>query len=121
MADGLQDAPRHAGQVVRRVLLRRNIVVDPETAQLVAAAVQAVLRANSPSRPPRRGPHVPVADCEPLFLSGAGYPPALQLPVNRGTGERRRSGVRAGGIPSWWVLLPENGSYRPVTRIGAGS
>ena len=121
MADGLQDAPRHAGRVVRRMLLRRNIVVDPETAELVAAAVQAVLRTGAPSRPPRRGPHVPVADREPLFLSGAGYPPALQLPVNRGTGERRRSGVRAGGIPSWWVLLPENGSYRPVTRIGAGS
>ena len=84
MADGLQDAPRHAGRVVRRVLLRRNIVVDPETAELVAAAVQAVLRAGTPSRPARRGPHVPVADCEPLFLSGAGYPPALQLPVNPG-------------------------------------
>ena len=37
----LQDAPRHAGQVVRREVLRRNIAVDPETAQLVAAAVQA--------------------------------------------------------------------------------
>ena len=39
MADGLQDAARHAGQVVRRVLLRRNIAIDAETAQLVAAAV----------------------------------------------------------------------------------
>ena len=39
-----QDAPRHAGHVVRRVLLRRNIVIDPETAQLVAAAVQAALQ-----------------------------------------------------------------------------
>ena len=38
-----QDASRHAGRVVRRVLLRRNIAVDTETAQLVAAAVQAVL------------------------------------------------------------------------------
>ena len=62
-----QDAPRHAGQVVRRVLLRRNIAVDTETAQLVAAAVQAVLRAGTPSRLPRRGPRVPPADCEPLF------------------------------------------------------
>jgi hypothetical protein len=61
-----QDPPRHAGQVVRRVLLRRNIAVDPETAQL-AAAVQAVLRAGTPSRPPRRGPRVPPAGCEPLF------------------------------------------------------
>ena len=51
MADGLQDAPRHAGQVVRRVLLRRNIVIDAETAQLVAAAVQAALQADAPGCP----------------------------------------------------------------------
>ena len=38
-AIGPHDAPPHAGQVVRRVLLRRNIVIDAETAQLVAAAV----------------------------------------------------------------------------------
>jgi len=60
-----QDPPRHAGQVVRRVLLRRNIAVDPETAQLVAAAVQAVLYADTSSHPPRR--RVPGGDCEPLF------------------------------------------------------
>ena len=66
MADGPQDATRHAGQVVRRALLRRNIVIDAETAQLVAAAVQAALQTGAPSRPPRRGPRVP-ADCEPLF------------------------------------------------------
>ena len=51
---GPHDAPPHAGQVVRRVLLRRNIVIDAETAQLVAAAVQAALQAGAPSRPPRR-------------------------------------------------------------------
>ena len=67
MADGLQDASRHAAQVVRRVLLRRNIAIDAETAQLVAAAVQAALRTGAPSRAPRRGPRVPAADCEPLF------------------------------------------------------
>ena len=50
MADRPQDAPRHAGQVVRRVLLRRNIAIDTETAQLVAAAVQAVLQPAAPSR-----------------------------------------------------------------------
>jgi hypothetical protein len=61
-----QDASRHAGQVVRRVLLRRNIVIDAETAQLVAAAVQAALQAATPSPPPRRRPRVPVG-CEPLF------------------------------------------------------
>jgi hypothetical protein len=42
-AIGPHDAPPHAGRVVRRVLLRRNIVIDAETAQLVAAAVQAAL------------------------------------------------------------------------------
>ncbi len=59
MAADPQDAPRHAGQVVRRVLLRRNIAIDPETALLVAAAVQAALQASTPSRPPRRRPRVP--------------------------------------------------------------
>ncbi|MGH3200151.1 MAG: hypothetical protein ACRDOH_32010 [Streptosporangiaceae bacterium] len=59
MAGGLQDAPRHAGKVVRRVLLRRNIAVDAETTQLVADAVQAALHAGAPSRPPRRRRRVP--------------------------------------------------------------
>ena len=67
MADSPQDPPRHVGHVVRRVLLRRNIVIDAETAHLVAAAVQAALQAGEPSRPPRRGRRVPAADCEPLF------------------------------------------------------
>jgi hypothetical protein len=67
MAADPQDTLRHAGQVVRRVLLRRSIVIDAETAQLVAAAVQAALHADAPSRPPRRGPRVPPANCEPLF------------------------------------------------------
>ena len=67
MADSLQDAPRHAGQVVRRVLLRRNLAIDTETAQLVADAVLAVLRTDAPSRPPRRRLRVPPADCAPLF------------------------------------------------------
>ena len=67
MADGVQEASRHAGQVVRRVLLRRNIAIDTETAQLVAAAVQAALQAGTPPRPPRRRPRVPPAGCEPLF------------------------------------------------------
>ncbi len=67
MAADPQDGTRHAGQVVRRVLLRRNIAVDAETAQLVADAVQAALRAGAPSRPPRRRRRVPPADCAPLF------------------------------------------------------
>ena len=66
-ATGPSPATRHAGQVVRRVLLRRNIVIDAETAQLVAASVQAALRAATPSRPPRRSPRAPAADGEPLF------------------------------------------------------
>jgi hypothetical protein len=64
---GPHDAPPHAGQVVRRVLLRRNIVIDAETAQQVAEAVQAALQAGAPSQSPRRGPRVPAAGCEPLF------------------------------------------------------
>ena len=71
MAADPQDAPRHAGQPLpyqnSRVLLRRNIVIDAETAQLVAAAVQAALQAGAPSRRPRRRPRVPPASCERLF------------------------------------------------------
>ena len=66
-AIGPHDALPHAGQVVRRMLLRRNIVIDAETARLVAAAVQAALQAGAPSRPSRRDRRVPAADCEPLF------------------------------------------------------
>ena len=67
MADRPQDATRHAGQVVRRVLLRRNIAIDAETAQLVADAVQAALWPAAPSRPPRRRPRGPAVGSEPLF------------------------------------------------------
>jgi len=67
MAGRPQDAPRHAGQVVRRVLLRRNIAIDAETAQLVADAVQAALQPAATSRPPHRRPRGPAAGSEPLF------------------------------------------------------
>jgi hypothetical protein len=67
MAAEPQDAPRHAGRVVRRVLLRRNIAVDTETAQIVAAAVQAALQAGAPSRPACCRPRAPVAGSERLF------------------------------------------------------
>ena len=55
MAADPRDQSRHAGQVVRRVPLCRNITIDPETARLVAAAAQAVLRASTPryARPGR--------------------------------------------------------------------
>ena len=55
------------GRVVRRVLLRRNIAIDAETAHLVVAAVQAALQASAPSRRPRRRPPAPAAGSEPLF------------------------------------------------------
>jgi hypothetical protein len=48
MAAEPQEAPPHAGQVVRCVLLRPNIAVDVETAQLVAAAVQAAVTLGDP-------------------------------------------------------------------------
>jgi hypothetical protein len=67
MADSPQDAPGHAGHVVRHVLLRRNIAIDAETAQLVADAVQAALRADAPSLPPRQSRRIPPAGCAPLF------------------------------------------------------
>ncbi len=67
MADRPHDASRHAGQVVRRVLLRRNIAIDAETAQLVADAVQAARRADMPGRPPRQRRRVPPVGCAPLF------------------------------------------------------
>jgi hypothetical protein len=59
------DVLPYAGQVVRRVLLRRNIVIDAETAQLVAAAVQAALQTGTPpgGRAGARG--FPPTACEP--------------------------------------------------------
>jgi hypothetical protein len=72
MTHGPQQAPAggpppHAAQVVRRVLLRRNVVIDIETAQLVAAAVHTVLQACLPAPPPRRRPRLRATNCEPLF------------------------------------------------------
>jgi hypothetical protein len=66
-AIGPHDALLPAAQVVRRVLLRRNIVIDVETAQLVADAVRAALKPGTPYRPSRRGQRAADADCEPLF------------------------------------------------------
>ena len=67
MAAEPQDAPRHAGQVVRRVLLRRNIAIDAETAQLVADAVQAALQARRALPATTPAPRGPAAGSEPLF------------------------------------------------------
>ena len=46
--------------------VRRNIAVDAETVQL-AAAVQAALQADAPSRLARRRPRAPATGSEPLF------------------------------------------------------
>ena len=73
MAIGPRDAPRRPGHVVRRVLLRRNIAIDAETAQLAAAAVQAALQPGTPSRPPRRRPRVP-RRLRSAVLTGTGAP-----------------------------------------------
>ena len=67
MAADPQDAPRHAGQVVRRVLLRRNIVIDAETAQLVADAVQAAPPARRALPATTPAPCGPATGSEPLF------------------------------------------------------
>jgi len=66
MAADPQDAPRHARRVARGVLLRRNIVIDADPAQLVAAAVQAALQIGAPSQRPRQRPRVPPASCKRL-------------------------------------------------------
>jgi hypothetical protein len=51
MADRSQDVPRNAGQVVRRVLLRRNIVIDAETRSLSPTPSRPC---STPVRPPGR-------------------------------------------------------------------
>ena len=48
MAAEPQEAPPHAGQVVRCVLLCLNTAVDVETAQLVAAAAEVVVTLGDP-------------------------------------------------------------------------
>jgi hypothetical protein len=75
------DALPYAGQVVRRVLLRRNIVIDAETAQLVAAAVQAALQTGTP---PVAGPG---PACSRRWLRAA-----VLIPAHTRAGERRGPG-----------------------------
>ena len=45
---------RRARLLVFRVLLRRGIALDEETAQLIVETVQAALQADPPARPSRR-------------------------------------------------------------------
>jgi hypothetical protein len=64
------DTIRHARCLVLRVLLRRGIALDQETAQLVVETVQAALQAGPPTRPPRRrsrGRRSGDADSDQLF------------------------------------------------------
>jgi len=51
MADGLQDAPRHAGQVVRRVLLRATW---PSTPRPRSSSPTPSRPRSAPVRPPGR-------------------------------------------------------------------
>ena len=94
MAADPQDAPRHAGQVVRRVLLRRNIAIDAETAQLVADAVQAALQA---ARPPGRRagarafPPPTVSRCSDMAPAIRPRACGCLIIGNRATPTRRRS------------------------------
>jgi hypothetical protein len=98
-----------AGQVVRRVLLHRNIVIDAETARLVAAAVQAALQAGAPSRPPRRGGVFPQPIASRCFDSGScragrqGTSGSLLLWVLVTMDPSARFGVQALDT-AWWVL-----------------
>ena len=126
MAADSQDATWHAGRVVRRVLLRRNIAVDAQTAQLVAAAVLAALQAGAPSRPPRRRPRVPPASCEgggrlaprqSLFRilgSGTGLP---SRPARPGTADPDSSppsqGRRPYRVPARSKSVNGNGTFTP--------
>ena len=77
-----KDAPGHAGQVVRRVLLRRNIAIDAETAQLVADAVQAALQPAAPSRPHADAHAAPLSAASPPSAASrcSDSPPAPERP-----------------------------------------
>jgi hypothetical protein len=112
MADGLQDAPRHAGQVVRRVLLRRNIAIDAETAQMVADAVQAALRAGAPSRPPRQRLACSPRGLRPPVLTGPARA-SWRRPQGHGAHGRSRAGRRIGAVGS----IPKAGSARCVSSL----
>jgi hypothetical protein len=90
MAAEPQDAPRHAGRVVRRVLLRRNIAVDTETAQIVAAA--RALRSPAASRCSDPASAVPVAGQAP------------------GPGRARRGA----GLDDDWLELPGGGQQLSI-------
>jgi hypothetical protein len=63
------DVTRHASHVVRRMLLRRSIVIDPEIAILVVEAVSAVLQAERAPQPRPRRRRIAVGEpgCDPLF------------------------------------------------------
>ena len=88
--------------VVRRVLLRRNLVIDAETAQLVSAAVQAALRAGAPSR--RRAG----ADVDPL-------PTASRSSDGRSCPERKDE-----TLLSWLMAAGLAAKRSPHTRAAYG-
>jgi hypothetical protein len=117
MAVEPQDAPRHAGQVVRRVLLRRNIAIDAETAQLVAAAVQAALQAGASSRLPRRArAFAPPTASRCSDMAPAIRPRACSYLI---TGNRAASPWRCSRRwhPPRWAILPDTDSYLGTCRV----
>jgi hypothetical protein len=78
------------------VLLRRNIVIDAETAQLVAAAVQAA-------------PHSPRS-----FSSSSTFPPWTATPLTD-TGNACAAGYTGAGVRvSTWLTAPS-------TKLGVAS
>ena len=83
------DAPPHAGQVVRRMLLRQNIAIDAETAQLVGRRRPGRSRpVRRPGRRARADPFPPpIASCCSDNGSGLGRrgkaPPVSLLHIDR--------------------------------------
>jgi hypothetical protein len=89
---GPHDASSHAGQVVRRVLLRRNIVIDAET---------AARRRRRPSRAPGRGRR-------PGRRAGADtFPRPIAIPAVLMTAHARAGETRHPDFATpYWPLCP---------------
>ena len=103
------------------MLFRRNIVIDAETAQLVAAAIQAAVQAGAPSRS-RAGTHMfapPVASrcsyngsCSGRGPSGlpCGRPRADVIRHNPLIGRHRQAAAAFGckaGIQVIWMIYSD--------------
>ncbi len=113
MAADPQGPSRHAGDVVRRVLLRRNIAIDPETAQLVAAAVQACFAS---ARPPgrRAGARVFRRLRAAVLIRHRLSAWCLQLPDNREPGRAAVAAFAQVASRHGGRYRPRNGGYRAI-------